>query len=171
MALYDSLFGLMDCQAAQVLVTSNDFADADFRKNLSATTEDLLSMNVVPVFNENDAISSRTTAEVVRDCSCSVHTQAHHTGALSSPIWSLCAQADQLHASSDFASSSFCLNATPPFIPSLSFMMPTLCLGGKLSHAVKKVHVQSSGCIPCGKAVAYTVPETSLCDVPKAQCI
>lgn len=65
MALYDSLFGLMDCQAAQVLVTSNDFADADFRKNLSATTEDLLSMNVVPVFNENDAISSRTTAEVV----------------------------------------------------------------------------------------------------------
>ena len=66
MALYDSLFGLMDCQAAQVLVTSNDFADADFRKNLSATTEDLLSMNVVPVFNENDAISSRTTAEVVR---------------------------------------------------------------------------------------------------------
>lgn len=72
MALYDSLFGLMDCQAAQVLVTSNDFADADFRKNLSATTEDLLSMNVVPVFNENDAISSRTTAEVVRGTSCSV---------------------------------------------------------------------------------------------------
>ena len=70
MALYDSLFGLMDCQAAQVLVTSNDFADADFRKNLSATTEDLLSMNVVPVFNENDAISSRTTAEVVSSSSC-----------------------------------------------------------------------------------------------------
>lgn len=70
MALYDSLFGLMDCQAAQVLVTSNDFADADFRKNLSATTEDLLSMNVVPVFNENDAISSRTTAEVVSSSFC-----------------------------------------------------------------------------------------------------
>ena len=66
MALYDSLFGLMDCQAAQILVTSNDFADADFRKNLSATAEDLLSMNVGPVFNENDAISSRTAAEVVR---------------------------------------------------------------------------------------------------------
>lgn len=77
MALYDSLFGLMDCQAAQVLVTSNDFADADFRKNLSATTEDLLSMNVVPVFNENDAISSRTTAEVVRGPSLSASPQAH----------------------------------------------------------------------------------------------
>eukprot|EP00891_Asterochloris_glomerata_P004457 jgi/Astpho2/4457/Aster-00067 len=59
MALYDSLFGLMDCQAAQILVTSNDFADPEFRKNLSLTAEDLLSMNVVPVFNENDAISSR----------------------------------------------------------------------------------------------------------------
>ena len=68
MALYDSLFGLMDCQAAQVLVTSNDFADADFRKNLSATAEDLLSMNVVPVFNENDAISSKTAAELVSLC-------------------------------------------------------------------------------------------------------
>ena len=65
MALYDSLFGLMDCQAAQVLVTSNDFADADFRKNLSATVEDLLSMNVVPVFNENDAISRRAAQEQV----------------------------------------------------------------------------------------------------------
>ena len=45
--------------ALQILVTSNDFADPEFRKNLSLTAEDLLSMNVVPVFNENDAISSR----------------------------------------------------------------------------------------------------------------
>ncbi|KAK9823707.1 hypothetical protein WJX72_004820 [[Myrmecia] bisecta] len=59
MALYDSLFSMMDIQAAQVLVTANDFSDPSFRANLSATAEDLLSMNVVPVFNENDAISSR----------------------------------------------------------------------------------------------------------------
>ena len=59
MALYDSLFGMMDLQAAQLLVTSNDFADASFRQNLKATTEDLLNLNVVPIFNENDAISSR----------------------------------------------------------------------------------------------------------------
>lgn len=59
MALYDSLLGMMDLQAAQVLVTSNDFADASFRQNLKATTEDLLNLNVVPIFNENDAISSR----------------------------------------------------------------------------------------------------------------
>ena len=57
MALYDSLFSMMDLQAAQVLVTSNDFTDVNFKENLCATVEDLLSMNVVPVFNENDAIS------------------------------------------------------------------------------------------------------------------
>lgn len=31
MALYDSLFGLMDLQAAQVLVTSNDFTGDAWR--------------------------------------------------------------------------------------------------------------------------------------------
>lgn len=59
MALYDSLFNMMDLQAAQVLVTSHDFNEPSFRKNLAASAEDLLSMNVVPVFNENDAISAR----------------------------------------------------------------------------------------------------------------
>ena len=38
-------------------MTSNDFTDPHFKNNLCATVEDLLSMNVVPVFNENDAIS------------------------------------------------------------------------------------------------------------------
>ncbi|DBA80719.1 hypothetical protein WJX77_011938 [Trebouxia sp. C0004] len=57
MALYDSLFGMMDLQAAQVLVTRNDFTDPTFKENLVTTVEDLLGMNVVPVFNENDAIS------------------------------------------------------------------------------------------------------------------
>lgn len=70
MSLYDSLFGLMDIQAAQVLVTSSDFADADFRSNLCQTVDGLLSGNVVPVFNENDAISSRAHA-VSLVCACS----------------------------------------------------------------------------------------------------
>lgn len=65
MALYDSLFGLMDLQSAQVLVTSNDFAEPAFRANLAATVEDLLSMSVVPVFNENDAISRGAAAPKV----------------------------------------------------------------------------------------------------------
>lgn len=67
MALYDSLFSLMDLQSAQVLVTSNDFTEPTFKKNLCATVEDLLSMSVVPVFNENDAISDRSSV------SCCLH--------------------------------------------------------------------------------------------------
>ncbi len=64
MALYDSLFGMMDLQAAQVLVTNNDFNDPAFKANLVATTEELLALNVVPVFNENDAISCSALQEV-----------------------------------------------------------------------------------------------------------
>ncbi len=59
MSLYDSMFHMMDMQAAQVLVTSKEFDDPEFRRNLSVTVDDLLAANVVPVFNENDAISSR----------------------------------------------------------------------------------------------------------------
>ena len=64
MSLYDSLFHMMDMQAAQVLVTSKEFSDPVFRENLSITVEDLLAANVVPVFNENDAISSRPQNDV-----------------------------------------------------------------------------------------------------------
>ena len=79
MALYDNLFGLMDLQAAQVLVTSNDFTEPTFRENLAATAEDLLSMNVVPVFNENDAISARPEAGKVRSCNPSFGYQVSAT--------------------------------------------------------------------------------------------
>ena len=67
MSLYDSLFHMMDMQAAQVLVTSKEFSDPTFRENLSFTVEDLLAANVVPVFNENDAISSRPQDNVSPD--------------------------------------------------------------------------------------------------------
>ena len=70
MALYDSLFSMMDLQAAQVLVTSNDFTDVNFKENLCATVEDLLSMNVVPVFNENDAISKGAALSKARPPAC-----------------------------------------------------------------------------------------------------
>ena len=73
MALYDSLFSMMDLQAAQVLVTSNDFSEPVFKENLCATVEDLLSMNVVPVFNENDAISKGAVQSKVRSSKHLVH--------------------------------------------------------------------------------------------------
>eukprot|EP00250_Pteridium_aquilinum_P012579 c20812_g2_i1 orf=390-2600(-) len=59
MALYDSLLTQLDVQSSQILVTDRDFSDEDFRKQLSRTVDVLLASRVVPVFNENDAISTR----------------------------------------------------------------------------------------------------------------
>ncbi|KAL8552028.1 hypothetical protein ACS0TY_000910 [Phlomoides rotata] len=59
MALYDTLFSQLDVTSAQLLVTDNDFRDPDFRKQLNETVKSLLSLKVVPIFNENDAISTR----------------------------------------------------------------------------------------------------------------
>lgn len=59
MALYDSLLTQLDVQSSQILVTDRDFTDADFRRQLSKTVDTLLALRVVPVFNENDAISTR----------------------------------------------------------------------------------------------------------------
>ena len=65
MALYDTLFAMMDLQASQLLVTPRDFRDENFKVNLRETTEELLSVSrVIPVFNENDAISDRSLDKV-----------------------------------------------------------------------------------------------------------
>jgi delta-1-pyrroline-5-carboxylate synthetase len=49
----------LDVASSQLLVTDNDFRDPDFRLQLSETDNSLLELRVVPVFNENDAISTR----------------------------------------------------------------------------------------------------------------
>ncbi|CAJ1970938.1 unnamed protein product [Sphenostylis stenocarpa] len=59
MALYDTLFTQLDVTSAQLLVTDNDFRDEDFRKQLTETVKSLLALKVIPVFNENDAVSTR----------------------------------------------------------------------------------------------------------------
>ncbi|KAG9453091.1 hypothetical protein H6P81_005995 [Aristolochia fimbriata] len=59
MALYDTLFSQLDVTSAQLLVTDKDFQNPDFRKQLSETVKSLLALRVIPVFNENDAISTR----------------------------------------------------------------------------------------------------------------
>ena len=45
--------------SAQLLVTDNDFRDPEFRKQLTETVESLLNLKVIPIFNENDAVSTR----------------------------------------------------------------------------------------------------------------
>ncbi|CAK9185366.1 unnamed protein product [Ilex paraguariensis] len=59
MALYDNLFSQLDVTSSQLLVTDNDFKNADFRVQLSETVNTLLSFRSIPIFNENDAISTR----------------------------------------------------------------------------------------------------------------
>jgi delta-1-pyrroline-5-carboxylate synthetase len=59
MATYDDLFSQLDVTSAQLLVTDNDFRDQDFRKQLSETVKSLLALKVIPIFNENDAVSTR----------------------------------------------------------------------------------------------------------------
>ncbi|KAI3851807.1 hypothetical protein MKX03_034162 [Papaver bracteatum] len=58
-ALYDALFSQLDVTSSQLLVTDNDFRDPDFRLQLSETVNSLLDLKVIPIFNENDAISTR----------------------------------------------------------------------------------------------------------------
>ncbi|KAG0518356.1 hypothetical protein BDA96_09G168500 [Sorghum bicolor] len=59
MALYDMLFTQLDVSASQLLVTHSDFENPNFRERLRGTVESLLDLKVVPIFNDNDAISTR----------------------------------------------------------------------------------------------------------------
>lgn len=49
----------LDVTSSQLLVTDNDFSDLNFRMQLCETVKSLLALHVIPIFNENDAISTR----------------------------------------------------------------------------------------------------------------
>ena len=49
----------LDITSSQHLVTDNDFRNVSFRKQLSETVKSLLALKVIPIFNENDAVSTR----------------------------------------------------------------------------------------------------------------
>ena len=42
----------------QVLITKPDFTQPESRKMLQSTLNDLLSMNIVPILNENDVVGN-----------------------------------------------------------------------------------------------------------------
>jgi len=58
MNLYNSLFNQVDVTASQILVTQADFSDEKRLENLSYAVERLLSLGIVPIINENDAVSA-----------------------------------------------------------------------------------------------------------------
>jgi delta-1-pyrroline-5-carboxylate synthetase len=49
----------LDVTSSQLLVNDGFFKDAGFRKQLSETVSSLLESKVIPIFNENDAVSTR----------------------------------------------------------------------------------------------------------------
>ena len=49
----------LDVASSQLVVTDRDFKDPGFRMQLVDTVNSLLNLRVIPVFNENDAISTR----------------------------------------------------------------------------------------------------------------
>lgn len=58
----------LDVTASQLLVTNSDFRNPDFRMQLSETVGSLLDLRVIPIFNENDAISTRDHPNEVCYC-------------------------------------------------------------------------------------------------------
>jgi glutamate 5-kinase len=58
MNLYSNLFAQCDVSASQILVTQSDFVDPVRRNNLHYAIERLLSLGIVPIINENDAVSA-----------------------------------------------------------------------------------------------------------------
>lgn len=55
---YEFMFQQYGVRVAQILVTKNDFTNRETMSNLNDTIGELLKMGVVPIINENDAISS-----------------------------------------------------------------------------------------------------------------
>lgn len=57
MSLYEAMFSQYGVKIAQVLVTKPDFYNEETRTNLFATLSELISLNIVPIINTNDAVS------------------------------------------------------------------------------------------------------------------
>lgn len=57
MSLYEAMFSQYGVKIAQVLVTKPDFYNEDTRRHLFSTLSELISLNIVPIINTNDAVS------------------------------------------------------------------------------------------------------------------
>lgn len=57
MSLYDTLFSTRQVASSQILVTGYDFTCADRREHIQYCVNSLLKLGIVPIINENDAVS------------------------------------------------------------------------------------------------------------------
>ena len=57
MSLYDTMFDQHDILTAQLLVTSPDFNSDERKRNIHNIISKLTTTGIVPIINENDAVS------------------------------------------------------------------------------------------------------------------
>ena len=60
MNLYSSLFNQCDVAASQILLTQADFQDEFRLNNLRYAIDRLLALGIIPIINENDAVSANS---------------------------------------------------------------------------------------------------------------
>jgi len=65
MALYEAMFRNYGLIVGQVLVTKQDFINDDTRGQLFNTLREMISLNIIPIINTNDAVSPPATETVV----------------------------------------------------------------------------------------------------------
>lgn len=58
MSLYETMFNQYDITTSQLLVTSFDFTSPERRRNIQYVISQLLALGIVPLLNENDAVSA-----------------------------------------------------------------------------------------------------------------
>lgn len=58
-SLWDNMFRYFNQQTAQILLTRNDIVDFSQFKNAENTLAELLNMDIIPIVNENDTISTQ----------------------------------------------------------------------------------------------------------------
>ena len=64
MSLYETMFNQYDIATSQMLVTAFDFSNPDRRGNIQLVLSQLLDLGVVPIINENDAVSANQGYQV-----------------------------------------------------------------------------------------------------------
>lgn len=67
MALYETMFSSYDVATSQLLVTAFDFTSEERRRNVQHVISQLLSLGIVPLINENDAVSANQGYEIYND--------------------------------------------------------------------------------------------------------
>lgn len=65
MSLYEQMFNQFDITISQLLVTTDDFTSPHRRRNIQYVISHLLALGIIPILNENDAISASFIATTV----------------------------------------------------------------------------------------------------------